>query len=101
MLQPMLKATSASTLRALPTRSQARDWGRPWRRLREQALVRDCGLCVLCKEQGQVTKATEVDHIVSVEEGGEHMDLNNLRSLCSPCHAGVTADQTRRRYGVG
>jgi 5-methylcytosine-specific restriction endonuclease McrA len=54
-----------------------------WRALRLRALDRDRGLCVVC---GDV--ATEVDHIVPVELGGGD-GLDNLRSLCSDCHAGV------------
>lgn len=33
----------------------------------------------------------EVDHIHPVSEGGDWFDLNNLRTLCVPCHARATA----------
>ena len=37
----------------------------------------------------------EMDHIKSVEEGGGMCGLDNLRTLCRPCHVEVTA-QSRK-----
>lgn len=101
MLKPLLSTSPSNNLRTLPTLSQQRARGRPWRRARELALARDCGMCVLCQAQQRVTPATEVDHIVPIAEGGAELELANLRSVCGPCHATVTAEQTRRRYGFG
>lgn len=101
MLKPLLATTYTSSVRMLPPRTEQRAGGRPWRRARELALIRDCGLCVLCKAQQRVTPATEVDHITPIAEGGAEFHLDNLRSVCSPCHAAVTAEQTRRRHGIG
>jgi 5-methylcytosine-specific restriction endonuclease McrA len=32
-----------------------------------------------------------VHHIVGINQGGEPYDLDNLESLCTPCHSRVTA----------
>lgn len=39
----------------------------------------------------------QADHIRAVSKGGGLCGLENLRTLCSPCHAGVTAQQARER----
>lgn len=70
--------------------------GRPWRRLRQRILERDCYLCLTCQAQGRVTEATAVDHVTPVSKGGSD-DPNNLASICDPCHALKTlADEGRR-----
>lgn len=68
--------------------------GRPWRRLREQILIRDNYLCQCClANDGRVTMATEVDHIVNVASGGTD-DWGNLSSICAPCHKVKTARES-------
>ncbi len=71
-------------------------WGRikDWKRIREEALARDGRRCVNCG-----SGATEVDHIVEIQDGGPEFDLANLRSLCHGCHVKKTA--ARRRFGPG
>lgn len=39
----------------------------------------------------------EMDHITPVIEGGGGCGLDNLRTLCVPCHRQVTKDLARRR----
>lgn len=39
----------------------------------------------------------EADHKVPVCEGGGACGLDNLRTLCRPCHRGATAQLARRR----
>ena len=51
-------------------------------------------LCVMCKANGRVTLATEVDHIVALVNGGED-NHENRQALCSECHA----EKTRRDLG--
>ncbi len=48
-----------------------------------------CPLCEDCDERGLTTAATEVDHKIALNAGGSH-DLDNLRSLCKPCHSRKT-----------
>ncbi len=69
-----------------------RGYGHAWRLLREKVLRRDNYLCVNCMVNGYIVEATDVDHIVSKERGGSD-DINNLQSLCSPCHNEKTAKE--------
>jgi 5-methylcytosine-specific restriction enzyme A len=41
----------------------------------------------------------DADHILPVAEGGGQCDLDNLRTLCLPCHREATADLRRRLRG--
>lgn len=56
--------------------------GRPWRRLREQILKRDCYLCQCdaCKATGALVEAQEVDHITPLANGGSDLP-SNLRAI--------------------
>lgn len=57
-------------------------WSRKrWNRVRKLRLEMDCGTCVLC---GGI--ANSVHHIVAIADGGAIFDLENLESLCVPCH---------------
>jgi 5-methylcytosine-specific restriction endonuclease McrA len=87
--------------------------------LRDQVFARDRGVCHLCRAdtvalynalkraRGKARIAGlslygmktiharrslwDADHIVPVAEGGGQCDLDNLRTLCLPCHREVTA----------
>lgn len=66
-----------------------RNWGkarggRPWRRSREIALVRDLYTCQHCHKVFD-RRQLEVDHIINKAQGGSD-DLSNLQTLCKPCH---------------
>jgi len=97
--------------------------------LRDQVFARDRGVCALCdtdtvaayaelkRSRGRARdEALEVwgmktvtarrslwdaDHVRPVAEGGGQCDLDNLRTLCLPCHREVTADLRRRLRVVG
>lgn len=56
-----------------------------WRKLRKMQLHRH-PLCERCESQGRVTPATLVHHRTEVKAGGERFDMQNLASLCVPCH---------------
>lgn len=43
------------------------------------------------------TQFWHVDHVRPVWEGGGLCDIDNLRTLCTPCHAAVTARQASKR----
>ena len=64
-----------------------------WKWYRHLALQRDGGMCV---NPGCGHRATEVDHVVEIQDGGPEFDLSNLRSLCHSCH--VTKTNARRRW---
>jgi 5-methylcytosine-specific restriction protein A len=60
--------------------------------VRLQALARDHHLCQDCLQRQRLTPAKEVHHILTVEIAPHlRLDLDNLRSLCKPCHSAVTA----------
>lgn len=42
-------------------------------------------LCAHCREQGRVTLAEELDHVVPLAKGGLDAD-ENLQGLCRECH---------------
>jgi len=51
-------------------------------------------LCVLCKAEGRVRLATELDHIIAIVNGGADDD-SNRQGLCFDHHA----TKTRRDLG--
>lgn len=60
-----------------------------WRRTRAYVMARDKGVCQL-RYEGCLLKASEVDHIIERSDlpAGStlHLDPQNLRAVCSPCH---------------
>lgn len=76
--------------------------GRALQKLRARLLA-DSPLCVLCRKQGRVTPATEIDHVVALTNGGGNED-ENLQCLCSECHELKTLEdlgqKPRQAFGV-
>jgi 5-methylcytosine-specific restriction enzyme A len=67
-----------------------------WKRLRQQALTRDLGLCQHCLEKKEITLADVVDHIIPIRVAWEYrLVLENLQSLCNSCHAKKTLEDKR------
>ena len=64
-----------------------RGYGGPWRKLRLIVLNRDLYRCAHCGRKGN-----EVDHIKAKRDGGEDT-LDNLQTLCKPCHSKKTMDE--------
>jgi len=60
-----------------------------WRNLRDMVIARH-PLCEQCKSKGLTTIATQVDHILPIEEGGNPTDWTNLQPLCASCHSKKT-----------
>ena len=63
------------------------------------ALFQEQPLCVLCKDAGRITPATERDHVVPLAEGGQDVD-GNVQALCHPCHEAKSKaewEKARRR----
>lgn len=67
-----------------------------WRSARA-LFMRQHSMCAQCKRDGALTPATEMDHIISVKDGGEFWDLNNWQSLCHACHSRKTMRELNRR----
>ena len=57
-----------------------------WQHVRKRQLARE-PLCRACRSEGYVTSAREVDHIVTIKNGGAVWDPANLQSLCVRHHA--------------
>ena len=83
---------------------------------REMVWKRDLGVCAICrcntdinktlKRHGQLNAAPDgrmppttwqADHIVPVCRGGGQCGLENLQTLCSPCHKEETSRLARER----
>jgi len=66
------------------------EYNRGWPALRLTILERDNWQCQIrgphCKG-----KATEVDHIIPISEGGSWRDPSGLRAVCRVCHNGRKA----------
>ena len=75
-----------------------RGYGARWDRIRQEALKRDKHLCQPCQTKGRVTPAKEVDHIVPKSKGGTD-DLDNLQSICVPCHRDKTDAEAAEAQG--
>lgn len=60
-----------------------------WQRIRFCKLQQN-PLCEYC-QPGRQRPATEVDHFVSIENGGDAFNWDNLRSSCKKCHSQKTA----------
>lgn len=62
---------------------------RKWKTIREQAIIRDNGVCVLClsKYKRIFSKGLEVHHIVKRIDNPDLMyNLDNLVTVCRYCH---------------
>ena len=71
-------------------------YGWTWRKIRDEYISRH-PLCVICSAHGVIEKATDVDHIVPLEQGGTN-DEANLQALCHKCHSRKTHDEV---FGKG
>lgn len=71
-----------------------RGYGQTWRKLRQQIFARDNHLCQVCKSQGKITQATEIDHIINKASGGTD-ELTNLQAICHACHQTKTQQESR------
>ncbi len=59
-----------------------------WRATRRRVFERDKGICQEC---GQAVTTFECDHIYPRASGGDD-SLENLRTLCKPCHIKATSN---------
>ena len=70
-----------------------------WRMARYAALQEAEHHCWYCWEYREVlvTDSLQVDHIISLEEGGAPYDINNLQVLCRDCHTFKTFGTGRKK----
>lgn len=68
-----------------------------WRKLRNRRINEE-PLCRHCAENGHITPATQVDHIIPRRDGGKDA-WENTQSLCDDCHKAKTAEENRRWFG--
>jgi 5-methylcytosine-specific restriction protein A len=71
----------------------ARGYGGAWERLRKAILIRDGFACQVCKQQGVLCAATQVDHIIPKSRGGTD-ERDNLQAICGSCHKQKTARES-------
>lgn len=67
-----------------------------YRKIREERIAADSGLCVFCKSSGP---RMTVQHVTYRRAGGDET-LDDLRSLCSLCHDAVTMLEYGRDMGM-
>lgn len=74
---------------------------RRWLMLRRRKLTED-PLCERCLKEGRYTQATEIHHVMPVEDalspwGQEQLmyDYHNLQALCHRCHVAVHTEMGR------
>lgn len=66
---------------------------RKWAVVRREVLERDGYRCRRCGRAGRL----EVDHVKPIAAGGSLYDLDNLQSLCRPCHFDKTRQENQAR----
>lgn len=64
-----------------------------WKLLRRRVLFEQ----PLCATEGCDEIATDVDHIVAIEDGGDPWARDNLTGYCHPCHSRKTNREVRAR----
>ena len=80
--------------RGTPTQ---RGYGSEWRKLRAKIMERDGYLCQVCRANGRLTEAREVDHIVNKASNDGNDDPSNLQAICVKCHREKTARERGQR----
>lgn len=80
--------------------STERGYGHEWRKVRDQVMRRDNGLCQPHRKQGDTVAGTQVDHITPKAEGGTDHPTN-LQVICDQCHEAKTAHEIRERAKGG
>ena len=67
-----------------------------WKKLRARKAKMN-PLCEHCQRYGIAKPVEEVDHILSILDGGEIWDIDNLQSLCRRHHAIKTRQEEKAR----
>lgn len=70
---------------------------RRWRKVRALKIARN-PICEECAKKGVVSdKNLVVDHIKPINQGGAPLDMENLQTLCSPCHNRKSGREARKQ----
>ncbi len=69
-----------------------RGYGHKWRQLRAKVLRLEPN-CRVCRMEGRLVPAQEVDHVVPLAHGGTN-ELANLAPICGQHHRSKTARQS-------
>src|SRR5690349_1609547 len=86
--------------RACPEHRRQREAHRPQRMrgragvVRREQFLLENPLCRMCHDEGRVTAADEVDHVIALAHGGRDV-WSNLQALCYDHHAAKTAEERR------
>ena len=70
--------------------ARERGYGHQWSKLAKMHVQKNpkcvrCGRTFYKDEKGKIQNNT-ADHIKPMSEGGKRLDVNNLQTLCKPCH---------------
>jgi 5-methylcytosine-specific restriction protein A len=65
-------------------------YDKAWREVRNLYLAHH-QICELCG----MRQASEVHHVIAVEDGGARLEESNLQALCKPCHSRLTIRSPR------
>jgi 5-methylcytosine-specific restriction enzyme A len=69
---------------------------RRWKLRRMQVFTRD-PFCADGRMCGGKAPSVEVDHLISLDQGGDPYAMSNLRGTCRACHEAKTAQENRGR----
>ena len=71
-----------------------------WKKLR--AIVKeDEPLCRYCLAKGLAVDTKDIDHILSINNGGKAYDRDNLQGLCRPCHLDKSREERKAAMAQG
>ena len=96
-LKPRLQTLSTSTARSQTQTVRIR--GNSLYAIKREHFAAN-PLCVACASVGSTSLAVDLDHIIPLWEGG-HEAKANRQGLCTECHKTKTADEAKRRAGLG
>jgi len=87
---------AAQTTRLLGRMRRRSYSGNAWAELRQRVIVRDRGICQMCKKPIKRAADIHVDHRIEKADGGTD-DIRNLQLLDKSCHSRKTMAARRAR----